>query len=192
MKVRLDIWHFMRRLGRGCCSESHPLYGTFLSQLSLCIFEWDAEDLQLLIGAKRAEMLQEGLPDPPEKAVNKALTKYELAKHCRRRTRGSIQTIELIEELLLSLSLATDSLGVSLLKEEMKEIWEEQKRHIKCLQDPPGILLYTITGHLKKGGVNLPVFRCARGSTSLESFHLHLARLVWSFKWPVTELFPNV
>jgi hypothetical protein len=49
---------------------------------------------------------------------------------------------------------------------------------VKCIQDPPGIELYTTTGQLKKGRVILPVFRCARGSTSLESFHLHLTRFV--------------
>lgn len=180
LEVRLDIWHFMRRLSRGCCSESHPLYGTFLSQLSLCIFEWDKGDLDLLKSARRAAMVQEGIPNPSQRVVTKALTKEELARHCRRRTRGTQQTIELIEKLLLSLSPATDSLGMPLLKEEMKEIWDEQRRHIKCLQDPPGVMLYTITGHLQKGGVTLPVFRCARGTTSLESFHLHLVRLVTS------------
>jgi len=30
-----------------------------------------------------------------------------------------------------------------------------------------------VTGHIMKGGVRLPVFRCSRGKTSLESFHLH-------------------
>lgn len=64
------------------------------------------------------------------------------------------------------------------LREEIKAIWEEQKQHISCIQDPPGIELYTITGHVTKGGVKLPILRCARGSTSLESFHLHLARFI--------------
>lgn len=41
LQVRLDYWHFMKRLGRACTSESHPLYGTFMMQLSSCIFEWD-------------------------------------------------------------------------------------------------------------------------------------------------------
>ncbi len=35
-----------------------------------------------------------------------------------------------------------------------------------------------MTGHLTKGGVTLPTVRCARGSTSLESFHLHMARFI--------------
>ena len=52
IQVRLDIWHFMRRLGRGCTSESHPLYGTFMSKLSSCIFEWDADDYDRLLSAK--------------------------------------------------------------------------------------------------------------------------------------------
>ena len=40
------------------------------------------------------------------------------------------------------------------------------------------VQLYTMTGNMKKGRVTLPILRCARGSTSLESFHLHLARFV--------------
>ena len=31
---------------------------------------------------------------------------------------------------------------------------------------------------MTKGGVTLPTYCCARGMTSLESFHLHLARLI--------------
>ncbi len=37
---------------------------------------------------------------------------------------------------------------------------------------------YMKTGTLKKGGVELCCYRCARGSTSLESFHLHLNRFI--------------
>ena len=108
-------------------------------------------------------------------AIHKAITRNELSRHCRRRTRGV--ALELIERLLLQLSgpFATDSSGEPVLSDKMDTIWEEEKKHVKCLQDPDGIILYTITGHITKGGVKLPVFRCARGTTSLESFHLHLA-----------------
>ena len=110
--------------------------------------------------------------------MKKAVTKDELAKHCRRRTRGAEKTVELIEALLLALTPATDSLGVPLLRVEMSDIWKEQQRHVACLQDPAGLQLYTLTGHITKGGVSLPVLRCARGTTSLESFHLHLATFI--------------
>ena len=72
---------------------------------------------------------------------------------------GVAKTTEMIENLILSLSSATDTLGVPLLKEEIAVIWEEQKRHVKCLQDTPDVSLYTITSHINKGGVNLPVYR---------------------------------
>ena len=179
LEVRLDIWHFMRRLALGVTTESHPLYGTFLARLSSCIFEWDEGDVEALYQAKRGELHTAGVPNPSHAAVKAAISPRELASHCRRRTRGVEKTVEMIEALLLSLSTATDMLGVPLLKaDEMKEIWEEQKRHIPCIQDPPGLALYTITHYITKGGVRLPVLRCARGTTSLESFHCHLARFI--------------
>ncbi|ROL44116.1 Zinc finger BED domain-containing protein 1 [Anabarilius grahami] len=53
--VRLDIFHFMRRFNCGLTTEHHPLYGTFCSKLSSCIFEWDQEDVKELKAAKRGE-----------------------------------------------------------------------------------------------------------------------------------------
>ena len=150
LQIRLDIWHFMRRIAGGITSESHPLYGPFMSQLSGCIFEWDGDDFELLMQAKKAEMVKAGIPNPSESAVRKAINKEELARHCRRKTRGAENTVQLIEGLLLSLSQATDTLGVPLMKQEMSGIWEEQKKHVKCIQDPEGILLYTTTGHIVK------------------------------------------
>ena len=178
LQVRLDIWHYMRRIALGVTSEAHPLYGLFMSRLSSSIYEWDAGDFALLMEAKKAELMKAGVPNPKDAAVKKAISRNELMRHCRRRTRGIANTVSAIESLLLSFSSATDTLGVPLLKEEMKSIWEEQKYHVPCLQDPPGVELYTTTGHIYKGGVQLPVFRCARGSTSLESFHMHLARFI--------------
>ena len=84
----------------------------------------------------------------------------------------------MIELLILNLSNLTDTLGVPLIKPEMYDIWLAQKSHIHCLQGVPGVLLYTVTHYIKKHGVSLPVYRCARGSTSLESFHLHLNRFI--------------
>lgn len=179
MVVRLDIFHFMWRLAAECNSESHPLYGVFMGSLARCIFEWDADDLALLYSAKREVLRMAGVPNPSEEAVKKATSKEEMARHCRRRTRGVGATSILIDQLMATMSSATDALGVPLFREDMLSIiWPEQKRHLPCIQDPPGITLYTITGYITKGEVRLPVLRCARGSTSLESFHLHLARFI--------------
>jgi len=109
--VRLDIWHFMRRLAGGVTSESHPLYGLFMSRLSSSIYEWDAGDLEHLMEAKKAELMKAGIPNPREAAVKKAISKDELARHCRRRTRGVMNTVTAIEALLLSLLEQQTPLG---------------------------------------------------------------------------------
>jgi len=82
------------------------------------------------------------------------------------------------ETLLLSLDNATDTLRVPLLNEEMLMICGEQRQHVACLQDPPCVTMYSVTGTSRKGGVLLPVLRCAHGTTSLKSFHLHMARFI--------------
>lgn len=179
--VRLDIWHFMRRIALGCTTDAHQLYPIFMSRVSACIFEWDAADLSVLREAKRSLLMSQGWPSPTDEDVNKQLTREELALHCRRRTRGKETTILLLEQLFTELlsSRGNDSMGVPLLdRERMEHNWRIQKKHVDCIQDPPGVVLYTETGSLSKGGVLLKTYRCARGSTSLESFHLHLNRFI--------------
>ena len=57
----------------------------------------------------------------------------------------------------------TCTLRVPLFKVEIKEIWEEQQKHVPSLQDPPGLSLYTVTGYLQKGGISLTsVALCSR------------------------------
>ncbi|XP_029700904.1 uncharacterized protein [Takifugu rubripes] len=179
--VRLDIWHFMRRLAVGCTTDAHQLYPTFMARMSACIFEWDATDVAELRRAKKAQLLQEGWPALSDQELDKHITQDELALHCRRRTRGEETSIQLLDQLLTELMTGkgNDALGVPLLDTvRMQHIWGIQRRHVRCIQDPPGLALYTETGSTRKGGVVLKTFRCARGSTSLESFHCHLNRFI--------------
>ncbi|KAI4800779.1 hypothetical protein KUCAC02_007077 [Chaenocephalus aceratus] len=177
LHIRLDIWHFMRRLAVGCTTDAHPLYPTFMGCLSACIFEWDARDLTLLRQAKRAQLVQEGVPGLTDQMVDGKISKKELSLYCRRRTRGEVATITLIEQLLEKLggNNGRDLMGVPLLEQvRMEHMWRVQRRHVKCIQDVPGVQLYTVTGTTTKSGILLTRYRCARGSNSLESFHLHL------------------
>ncbi|EFX68968.1 hypothetical protein DAPPUDRAFT_329554 [Daphnia pulex] len=176
--VRLDVWHFIRRLSNACNNESHPLYGTFMSGISGAIFEWDAFDVNLLRDAKRAELKLAGIQNPSTETVEKAVTKTELARHCRRKTRGTEVTIRLLDQLCSSFTGITDSLGVPILKEDAIDIFETEKWHVNCIQDPDGVQLYTKTGELVKGGITLPVYRCSRGTTSLESLHSHIKNFI--------------
>ncbi|KAI4793352.1 hypothetical protein KUCAC02_032782 [Chaenocephalus aceratus] len=166
--VRLDIWHFIRRLAVGVTSESHPLYPEFMRHLSSCIFVWDAKDMSLLETALQAD------------GSRRAPSSKEMGRHCRRRrTRGAQETERLLTEAVEAFKRATDTMNVPLLDQRrMEKILETQRQHIPCIQDPAGVRLYTRMGQLTRGRVSLPVYRCARGSTSLESFHLHLHRFI--------------
>lgn len=179
--IRLDIWHFMRRLATCVTTDTHRLYAAFMGQLSHAIFQWDKSDLALLKTAKRSQFVLEGKYDVTEADVLDGLTRKEMAQHCRRRTQGTEETIRLLQQILEMFDgdQGKDTMGVPLFhRERIWEEWKIQKNHIQCLQDPDNMPLYTKTGILKKGLVELPVYRCARGSTSLESFHLHLARFI--------------
>ncbi|XP_075340662.1 uncharacterized protein LOC142399987 [Odontesthes bonariensis] len=181
LHIRLDIWHFMRRLAVGCTTDAHPLYPAFMRALSSCIFEWDAGDLDLLRRSKTKQLQQEQRPGITRSMVDSHMTKKELSTFCRRRTRGEESTLVQLERLLEELRgpKGRDLMGVPLLDEvRMDHIWRVQKRHIKCIQDVPGILLYTEVGSRNKSGIKLTSYRCARGSTSLESFHCHLNRFI--------------
>ena len=56
------------------------------------------------------------MSNPSMNAIEKAITKEERAQHCRRRTRGTEETIKAIEELVLQFTSATNNLGVPLLR----------------------------------------------------------------------------
>ena len=78
MQIRMDIWHFMRRMAGRCTSESHRLYRTFMSKLSSCIYEWDPTD------AKLGELRKAGVLYPTYDAARNSTSLEELARHCRR------------------------------------------------------------------------------------------------------------
>ncbi|KAK5612413.1 hypothetical protein CRENBAI_007039 [Crenichthys baileyi] len=181
LQVCLDIWHFMRRFAAGVITEAHQLYGIFMARLSRCIFELDPEDVAALRLAKQGELLARGVGPVSEKALDQMISRKELAVHCRKRTRGVEETARRIKELIdeMDSEKGRDTLGVPLLDHErIQQVWKDQQRHTVCIQDPEGFPLYLKTGTLKKGGVELCCYRCARGSTSLESFHLHLNRFI--------------
>ncbi|KAK9518631.1 hypothetical protein VZT92_023930 [Zoarces viviparus] len=149
-----------------------------MRQLSHCIFEVDPEDARRLTEAKRSQLEGKhrmvGLTDA---AVIRRISKQEWRLHCRRRTRGPQESALLIQELLDTFGgpAGRDTLDIPLLNAlRIQNIWSTQRTHLSCIQDPPGVQLYTQSGRLTKGGVILPVYRCARGSTSLEFFHSHL------------------
>lgn len=166
--MRLDIFHFMRQFTTGVKTEHHPLYGIFCSKLSSCINEWDQDDICCLKKKHAGHA-------PTEAQVLANISTSELAKHCRRRTCGAEETRSLIQGLLKSMWELTDTSGLRLINpERMTCVWEVQQKHLTCIQDPPGVELYTkLSSGSQKGDKVLDVLRCGRGSSSVGSFHRH-------------------
>ncbi|KAK0155426.1 hypothetical protein N1851_002228 [Merluccius polli] len=151
----------------------HPWKSTV--RLDSGIFEWDQKDVQRLKEAKRGEWRNSHSGHPPtEEQLLASISPGELKRHCRRRTRGVEEMRRMISGLLQSMWDLTDTTGLHLVNcDSMRHVWEKQQKHLECLQDPAGVLLYTKVGTLQKGGKELDVLRCGRGSSSLESFHGH-------------------
>ena len=59
----------------------------FMSRISVAIFEWDLNDVELLKRAKFGELKLAGISNPSPETVLKSISKQELAQHCRRKTR---------------------------------------------------------------------------------------------------------
>lgn len=135
MEIRLDILNFMRRISVGCTTDSQQLYSTFMTHLSHCIFSWDQEDVDRLIRAKRSE-LEAQLVQLSDADVLRRLSKNELALHCKRTTRGTRETVDLISQLIKSFEgeRGHDILGVPLISSGgMAEIWKSQRKHEACI-----------------------------------------------------------
>ena len=64
----------MRRLSKGCSSESYPLFGIFMRSLSSCIFVWDQDDFDQPVAAKRGELMGVGVSAPSPAAIQKAIS----------------------------------------------------------------------------------------------------------------------
>ena len=93
------------------------------------------------MAAKRGELIGAGVSAPSPAAIWKAISREQLACHCKWKIRWANETITLIEALLLAMTHATDALGVRLFADDMMDIWKEQKKQVVCLQDPPDVQL---------------------------------------------------
>ena len=174
IQVRLDSWHWMCRFIEGVSSDAHPKYPLFMSRLACCIFDFEPTDLANLRAAVLNNMVQTtgSTAVKLQDLVDAAIQKKELERHVRRKTAPVDVAHERVEALIEACKgdQGLDLVGNFLFNDKMDAVWKKESRHLKCLQDPSQEL-YTVTHHVTKGGLKLPVYRCARGSSSLECCH---------------------
>ncbi|WAQ97077.1 hypothetical protein MAR_029767, partial [Mya arenaria] len=119
----LDIWHFMRRMSGGCTTESHPLYGSLVKNISRCIFMWGQLDLEALNEAKRRELMLK-----QEKQV-KAL-KLNLKRTAARETYAQKKVLKLEENI----NKTCCQNNQNLVKDLQKQIIDKEQE-IRLLQE---------------------------------------------------------
>nr|XP_055033530.1 uncharacterized protein LOC129421673 [Misgurnus anguillicaudatus]XP_055035580.1 uncharacterized protein LOC129423120 [Misgurnus anguillicaudatus] len=182
MVVRLDIFHWLHRFDAALRTEARSKYGAFKSALVGAVLAYNREDLQLLIKAVRARdpAIMEVVSD--EDVVRRYISRDRLKHHVRRVTLSAQETFRLVHLVIEELKgpAGLDESGVSLFKSPaaIDEMWASQQRHLECIQDPPGMAMYRVARTTTINGVDLPYYKCLRGSNSLEGFHKSLPQMI--------------
>ncbi|XP_028998158.1 uncharacterized protein LOC114850497 [Betta splendens] len=57
-------------------------------------------------------------------------------------------------------------------------MWASQQRHLECIQDPPDMIMYRVARITTINKVDVPYYKCLRGSNSLEGFHKMLPNMI--------------
>ena len=182
MIVRLDIFHWIHRFDAAVRTDHHCKYELFKSALAGAVFAYNKDDMALLVKAIRA-----GFPTKLEalsdaQVIQYHASKYDLKHFVRRITVGSQETFVRVQNAIevLKGKAGLDENSIHLFKDEaaIDQVWAAQQKHLECIQDPPGMNMYTLTKHVQRNGVSLPYYTTLRGSNSLEGFHAFLPSMI--------------
>ncbi|XP_049334369.1 uncharacterized protein LOC111194625 [Astyanax mexicanus] len=117
-----------------------------------------------------------------EVVVRHHISREQLKHHVRRVTLGAQETFRLVHLAIEELKgpAGLDENGVSLFKtpEVIDEVWAAQQRHLECLQDPPDMSMYRVARTTTINNVDVPFYKCLRGSNSMEGFHKSLPNMI--------------
>nr|XP_055054292.1 uncharacterized protein LOC129439592 [Misgurnus anguillicaudatus]XP_055054305.1 uncharacterized protein LOC129439599 [Misgurnus anguillicaudatus]XP_055054316.1 uncharacterized protein LOC129439606 [Misgurnus anguillicaudatus] len=182
MLVRLDIFHWIHRFDAAVRTDHHPKYALFKSALSAAVFSYNKDDMALLLQAIRAghsshyDTLTDG------QLIDTYVTKHDLRHYVRRITVGAQETFVRVQRAIdvLKGAAGMDENRVHLFKDPatVDHVWQNQQKHLECIQDPPGRNMYTVTKYITRNGVRLARYRTVRGSNSLEGFHSFLPSMI--------------
>jgi hypothetical protein len=68
-----------------------------MSQISVAIFEWNHADVEFLKKSKSVRVADAKMKNPSIETAMKAISKQELAGHCRQKTRSVTNTTSMLE-----------------------------------------------------------------------------------------------
>ncbi|XP_053271555.1 uncharacterized protein LOC128429789 isoform X3 [Pleuronectes platessa] len=181
MMVRLDIFHWIERFDAAVRTDHHPKYALFKSALSAAVFSYNKDDMALLIQAMRAGNTTRYASLTDAKMIEIYVSKEDLHHFVRRITLGAQESFLRVQTAINSLKGAAglDENQVPLFKDAaaIDRVWENQQKHLECIQDPPGRDMYTVMKVVTRNSVRMPYYTTVRGSNSLEGIHFFLPRM---------------
>ncbi|ROL45609.1 hypothetical protein DPX16_17725 [Anabarilius grahami] len=182
MLVQLDIFHWIHRFDAAMWTDHHPKYAPFKSALSAVVFAYNKDDIALLVQAIRAGHPTGYANLTDSQIIESHVSKYDLSHYVRRITVGTQETFARVQSAIdiRKGAAGMDENQLHLFKDAaaIDHIWENQQKHIECIQDPPGRNMYTITKYVTRNGVRLPRYSTVRRSNSLEGFHSFLPNMI--------------
>lgn len=182
MLIRLDVFHWIHRFDAALRTDHHPKYALFKSTLSAAVFAYNKDDMALLLQATRAGHPTKYGSLTDGELMETHVTKYDLSHYVRRITVGAQETFMRVQSAIdiLKGAAGMDENQVHLFKDDaaIDHVWENQQKHLECIQDPPGQDMYTIKKYVTRNGVRLPHYITVRESNSLEGFHSFLPSMI--------------
>ena len=158
--------------------KDHALYSTFFRRLRDAIFISNTDDVELVESVLREKGLTE---QEIRKKMNRSTNYYK--KRVRRVVPGPDELTEAIQEVVNVLGDAVDdTTGFALFNTRAYNQLKNVLNHVKkgCVSDKPGISLYILQRTDKDG---IPVYRCSRGTSALESLHAHIRRALRGYRY---------
>ncbi|XP_056432004.1 uncharacterized protein LOC130370300 [Gadus chalcogrammus] len=178
MMVRLDIFHWIKRFDAAVRTDHHPKYALFKSALSAAVFTYNKDDMALLIQAIRAGNTTRYASLTDAEMIEIYFSEEDLRHFVRRITLGAQESFLRVQTAINSLKGAAglDENQAPLFKDAaaIDRVWENQQKHLECIQDPPGRDMYTVMKVVTRNSVRMPYYTTVRGSNSLEGIHFFL------------------
>ncbi|XP_041661938.1 uncharacterized protein LOC121521826 [Cheilinus undulatus] len=149
MMVGLDIFHWIKRFDAAVRTDHHSKYPLFKSVLSAAVFAYNKDDMALLIQATRA-----GSPTKLHFLTDSEIIEHHISKndfrhHVSRITVRAQETFACVQRAtgILKGVAGMDKNQIHLFRDAaaINRVGENQQKHLKCMQDPPGRDMYTIT-----------------------------------------------
>ena len=168
-RVKLDPFHFLKRYS-DVVPKSSPLFGVFTNCMRGALFINDEEEMEV----HRDFLVARGM----QREDADALGNSYFAKHVRRWIPPPDELFTRIEAVFqFFASLKFPAAEVPLISEKAREVHANQMQHVLngCLSDVPGLSMCHVIGFNSYG---MPKYRCERGSSQLEGYHVHLRECI--------------